>query len=113
MNVKELQRCLGYATFYRRFMCNFSSIIAPLTALLKEASKKLTWCLAAEIAFHDLKLAFTSVPILKHPDPSKPFIVDASETGADVVLSQHSSDPEKLYLVASFPHKVPRKETMA
>ncbi|KAK3533096.1 hypothetical protein QTP70_006771 [Hemibagrus guttatus] len=53
--VKELQRFLGFANFYRRFIR----------------------------AFNTLKRAFTTAPLLIHPDPDKPFVVevDASTTG--------------------------------
>ncbi|KAK3572273.1 hypothetical protein QTP86_030271 [Hemibagrus guttatus] len=33
--VKELQRFLGFPNFYRRFICNYSSVAGPLTSLLK------------------------------------------------------------------------------
>lgn len=34
--VKELQCFLGFANFYQRFMCNFSTVAAPITALLSQ-----------------------------------------------------------------------------
>ncbi|KAI2643799.1 Transposon Tf2-9 polyprotein [Labeo rohita] len=41
-------------------------------------------------AFDDLRRRFSTVPILHHPDPDKPFVVevDASSTGVGAVLSQ-------------------------
>ena len=40
--IKALQRFLGFANFYRRFIRNFSSVAAPLTALLRGAPRKLS-----------------------------------------------------------------------
>ncbi|KAL0195822.1 hypothetical protein M9458_009394, partial [Cirrhinus mrigala] len=86
--VKELQRFLGFAKFYRRFIRNYSMVAAPLTSLLKGKPSKLAWTEAASQAFVSLKERFTSAPILKHPDPNLPFIVevDASDCGIGAVL---------------------------
>lgn len=35
-SVENIQRCIGFANFYRRFIHGFSSIAAPITALLKK-----------------------------------------------------------------------------
>lgn len=81
--VKELQRFLGFAHFYRRFIRNYSIITAPLTSLLKGAPKHFKWDNTAETAFEKLKTAFTTAPILQLPDSEKQFIVavDPSDQG--------------------------------
>lgn len=88
--LKELQRFLGFANFYRRFIRNFSCIAAPLTSMTKRTSTHLTWSREALQAFQELKDRFTSAPILRHPDPELLFIVevDASSTGIGAILSQ-------------------------
>lgn len=104
-----LQRFLGFANFYRRVIRGFSSIAALLTALLKKGPKHLQWNQGAERkAFSQLKTAFTSAPILKHTDPTKPFIVevDASESSVVSVLSQHFGENPKLHPVAFFSKKL-------
>ncbi|KAK3532161.1 hypothetical protein QTP86_009047 [Hemibagrus guttatus] len=42
-SVKELQRFLGFANFYCRFIRGYSSITSPLTNLLRNKPKALTW----------------------------------------------------------------------
>ncbi|KAK3535798.1 hypothetical protein QTP70_021111 [Hemibagrus guttatus] len=93
--VKELQRFLGFANFYTRFIWNYSSIDNPLTSLLRNKPKSLSWTSSAEEAFNTLKEAFTTAPLLVHPDPDRPFIVevDASTTGVGAVLSQQQENP--------------------
>ncbi len=88
--IKELQRFLGFANFYRRFIRNYSLITAPLTSLLRGKPTKLRWSPEAVKAFEKLKTSFTTAPILKHPDPELPFVVevDASDCGIGAVLSQ-------------------------
>lgn len=50
-------------------------MVAPFTALFKAKSTKLTSSEAAEKAFQNLKQAFTTAPILYHPDSECPFSV--------------------------------------
>ncbi|CAJ0945435.1 unnamed protein product [Ranitomeya imitator] len=93
-SLKSLQKFLGFANFYRRFINNFSSIAKPLTDLTKKGADVVNWSSAAVEAFQELKRRFSSAPVLCQPDISLPFQVevDASETGAGAVLSQRSSD---------------------
>ncbi len=92
--VKEVQRFIGFANFYRRFIKNYSSVVAPLTALTKGGGIKIHWSPEAARAFKELKRRFTSAPILSIPDPERPFVVevDASEVGVGAILSQRGED---------------------
>ncbi len=62
--VKELQRYLGFAQFYRRFIKDFSAIAAPLTTMTKRHTARLTWSPESHKASNELKTLFTSAPIL-------------------------------------------------
>lgn len=43
-SVKQVQRFLGFADFYQRFIRNYSSVVAPITALTKKtAPPPFTW----------------------------------------------------------------------
>ncbi len=83
---KALQRFLGFANFYRRFIRNFSQLAAPLTALT--STKKAS--------------------ILRAPDPTRQFVVevDASEVGVGAVLSQRATSDDKMHPCAFFSHRL-------
>ena len=100
---RQLQGFLGFANFYRRFIQNYSRIAAPLTHLTS-TQRPFIWTPSAEAAFSALKKHFATAPVLLHPDPSRPFIVevDASEVGVGAVLSQRSAKDQKLHPCAFF-----------
>lgn len=104
---KELQRFLGFANFYRRFVRNYSTMVAPLTCLTS-SSVRFIWSEAADRAFQTLKSRFTNAPILTTPDPTRQFIVevDASDVGVGAVLSQRSSADGKVHPCAFYSHKL-------
>lgn len=90
---KDLMRFLGMAGYYRGFCPNFSSVVAPLTNLLKE-SVPFVWSSGCQQAFNNAKLLLSSNPVLVAPQFDKPFMiqVDASQIGAGAVLLQTGLD---------------------
>lgn len=111
-NLKQIQRFLGFANFYRRFIRNFSTIAAPITALTKKAPSRILWNPAAQEAFEKLKHRFTTAPILVHPNPKLPFIVevDASDVGAGAILSQRLENDSKVHPCAFFSRRFSKAE---
>lgn len=71
-SVMELQMIRQY---FRWLIKNFSTVAAPLTSLLKGKLKQLKVTPAAKVEFLRLTGAFTSTPVLKLPDPARPFML--------------------------------------
>lgn len=96
-NAKEIRQIIGMASWYRRFIPQFSTIIAPLTALLKKNSKFL-WTDVCEAAFANIKDCLVSAPILSCPDFNVPFTIqtDASGYGIGAVLTQNIDNEERV-----------------
>ncbi|KAK3512021.1 hypothetical protein QTP70_027617 [Hemibagrus guttatus] len=106
--VKDLQRFLGFANFYHRFISGYSDLTAPLTSLLHKKPKHLSWTSGAIEAFRKLKAAFCTAPTLVHADPTRPFVVevDASALGVGAVLSQWRGETPVLHPCAYFSKKL-------
>jgi hypothetical protein len=74
-SVKDVQAFLGFANFYRRFICDYSKIAMPLTTLTRK-NQIFLWTPQADSAFQELRSKFIQAPILLHPNFERPFIVD-------------------------------------
>uniref|UniRef100_A0A3Q3LFZ5 Gypsy retrotransposon integrase-like protein 1 n=1 Tax=Mastacembelus armatus TaxID=205130 RepID=A0A3Q3LFZ5_9TELE len=110
--IKELRRFLGFSNFYRRFIAGYSAIVNPLTDLLRGQARTFQWTAQAEQAFLKLKHVFTHAPLLSHPDPDSPFVmeVDASSAGVGAILSQYQGTPRVLHPCAYFSRKLSSAE---
>uniref|UniRef100_A0A803SRK7 Gypsy retrotransposon integrase-like protein 1 n=1 Tax=Anolis carolinensis TaxID=28377 RepID=A0A803SRK7_ANOCA len=92
-NKKEVQRFLGFANYYRKFIPDFARWSDPITSCIR-GKQPFRWTDQAEKGFQQLKKLFTSQPILQHPDPETLFVVqaDASDVAIGAVLLQPVGD---------------------
>ena len=88
-SVTDVRSFHGLASFYRRFVAHFSSIMSPITDCIKLS--QFVWSPAAEEAFQKIKNKLTTAPVLALPNFAIPFELhsNASKTGTGAVLSQH------------------------
>jgi len=68
--VKDIQKFLRLANYYRRFIEGFATVARPLHDLVKK-DKKWEWTEREEKAFKELKERFTKEPVLAAPDIDK------------------------------------------
>ena len=71
-SVKGVRLFLGFANFYRKFIPNYSNIVAPIV-LLTRKNHPWSWTEPQQNAFNTLKAIFSSAPVLCIPDISCPF----------------------------------------
>ncbi|KAL3699575.1 hypothetical protein R1sor_017597 [Riccia sorocarpa] len=88
-NRKELQRVMGMANFYRRYILNYTVLAAPVNALNKE-NIVFKWAPQCQEAFDLLKEKLSQGPILRPPNWNMIFHVhtDASGVAVGAVLAQ-------------------------
>ena len=91
--VKALQAFLGFANFYRRFIENYSELVAVLTKLTRK-NQKYQWKEEQQAGMQQLKNAFKTAPVLAFPNLEKPFIIecDTSDFATGAILSQRGED---------------------
>ena len=88
-SVKGIRSFLGHAGFYRRFIKDFFKITKPLTNLLAKDTP-FEFNDACIDAFHRLKEALITAPVLQPPYWNLPFEImcDASDYAIGAVLGQ-------------------------
>ena len=94
--VQELQRFLGLARYYRRYVKDFASIARPLFRLT-ERGCEFKWTSECSEVFSILKSRLASAPILTFSDFKAVFVLDtdASESGIGAVLSQFDMEGDE------------------
>ena len=92
-NAKGVKKFLGMASYYRKFIPNYSRITEPINRLLKK-NCKFIWTVDCENNFRQIKSLLINPPILIYPNFAKKFFVttDASGVGLGAVLSQVGDD---------------------
>ena len=82
---KEVKQFLGLIGYYRKFIPKFSDVARPLTDLTRKDMTP-----ECDKTFRMLKNLLIQEPILKYPDPNKPYILytDASKYAWSCVLTQ-------------------------
>ena len=94
--VTEVRSFLGFCSFYRRFIQNFSVLASPLNKLLKK-TVAFEWTDSQQLAFETLKTKVLEPPVLAHYDPNAVLLLrtDASRLGIAGHLIQMPSYEER------------------
>jgi hypothetical protein len=95
-DLTQLRGFIALASYYRKFVRNFSLIAEPLNRLLKKNTPYI-WDEDQQRAFERLKTCLTTPPILAYPNFRKPFILytDASTFALGAILSQEGEDKKE------------------
>lgn len=99
-NVRDLQRFLGLAGYFRKFVPRYSMIARPLSNLLK---KDVTFYFGEKqnCAFHELKDILSRDPVLRlyRIEADTELHTDASKLGFGAILMQRDPDDQRFHLV--------------
>ncbi|CAG8646799.1 14046_t:CDS:1, partial [Racocetra fulgida] len=100
--ITQLRAFIGLASYYRRFIENFTKKAAPLNKLLQK-DVEFIWTEEHNKIFNYLKQYLITAPILQYSDYNEPFIIftDASYQGLEAILSQVKDRKEHIIAYAS------------
>ena len=101
-SVTEVRAFLGLASYYSRFVRDFSKLAGPLNALLQK-SQKFEWTAEAQQSFEALKSALISPPVVTMPCDEGDFTLDtgASNDSIGAVLAQCQDGVERVIAFGS------------
>ena len=94
--VKDVRSFLGFGNFYWKFIPEFSTLAAPLNALLKKDTM-FQWTEETQRSFDSLRQKLTSSPVLMMPDQTQPFQIecDASKYASGAALTQQDNNSDR------------------
>jgi transposase InsO family protein len=92
-DLRGARQFIGLASYYRRFVKNFSNVTAPISKLTKK-TEPFRWAAEQEGAFKKVKGILSSAPVIRTFDPTREAIIqtDASFYGWGFVVSQLSDE---------------------
>ena len=102
---KEVKQFLGLIGYYRKFVPRFADVARPLTNLTR-LDQPFEWSDKCQASFELLKEALIKEPILRFPDPNKPYTLytDASKYAWSCVLTQqYTHDIDNKQIVVNHP----------
>ena len=102
---KEVKQFLGLIGYYRKFVPRFADVARPLTNLTR-LDQPFQWSDKCQASFELLKEALIKEPILRFPDPNKPYTLytDASKYAWLCVLTQqYTHDMDNKQIVVNHP----------
>ena len=84
-----MQKFLGLANYFRKFIMGYAQLVAPMQQLTKK-DKDYAWTEECNAAFAGVKNALCTAPVLSLPNLQRPFevVCDASGVGLGAVLIQ-------------------------
>ena len=112
-NKTQLKSFLGFVNFFDHFLPNHSELAAPLTDMLaSKKSDKLVWGQNEINSFERLKTQLLGRPVLRPPDPNKPFklFCDANAVSVAGLLMQYDEHAENHYIIACASKKLLPRE---
>ena len=101
-NVTEVRTILGMASYYRRFVKDFSKRVHALVELTKK-NNRFHWTFECQREFEDIKETLTGPEIMGYPLDDGKFILDtdACDVSIGAVLSQMQDGRERVIAYAS------------